>query len=125
MAMVNNRVYQNIFEEISGYLTSGWDKVIVYLEYGNSSYTFAFYEKKDEQYTKCFDLPNVPEDNLLKSFARIDDIVSQERKKGEADWSNMTMIVDNSGKMHTDFDYTDLTECSYQYMKNWKKKYLV
>ncbi|MDO4556555.1 MAG: DUF600 family protein [Lachnospiraceae bacterium] len=123
--MINDKVYQSIFEEIRGYLIQGWDKVVIYLEYGNASYTFAFYIKKGNQYTKCYDLLDVSEDALLKNFSKIDAIVSKERKKENADWSNMTMIVDSSGNMHTDFDYTDLTECSYQYKKIWKKKYLV
>ena len=25
---------------------------------------------------------------------------------------------------HADFDYTDLTDCAFQYMKDWKNKYL-
>ena len=49
------------------------------------------------------------------------------RKRNEVSgekWTNMTMIVERSGKMHVDFDYTDLTEKAYQYSKKWKKKYL-
>ena len=37
----------------------------------------------------------------------------------------MTVIVEKSGKMHADLDYTDLSEGTYQFKKNWKKKYLV
>jgi hypothetical protein len=36
----------------------------------------------------------------------------------------MTMIVSSKGEMHTDFDYTDLSQGAYQYKKNWKRRYL-
>ena len=41
--MMNEKIYQAIFDELSKYLTAEWDKLIVYLEYGNASYSFAFY----------------------------------------------------------------------------------
>lgn len=51
--------------------------------------------------------------------------MDKERKKSKDNWSNMTVIVEKSGKMHADLDYTDLSEGTYQFKKNWKKKYLV
>lgn len=47
----------------------------------------------------------------------------RDKIKGEL-WSNMTMVIDSDGNMHTDFDYTDLSSGTYQYKKAWKKKYL-
>ena len=35
------------------------------------------------------------------------------------------MIIGKDGDMHSYFDYTDISEGTYQYKKNWKKKYLV
>ena len=59
------------------------------------------------------------------NIEKIDDIVSKERKNEKDIWTNMTMVIDSSGKMKTDFDYTDLSAGTYQYKKNWKTKYLV
>ena len=59
------------------------------------------------------------------AFENIDKFVDQERKKGSESWTNMTMIVTSDGNMHADFDYTDLSEGSYKYKKDWKAKYLV
>ena len=115
----------SIFSELEGYLPKGWDKLVVYLEYGNGSYSFSFHVKTGGKYTKCYDLPDVSEDALAKSFSKIDKVILKERKKEKELWSNMTMVVDNDGNMHTDFDYTDLSEGTYQFKKNWKKKYLI
>lgn len=35
------------------------------------------------------------------------------------------MVVSKEGKMHVDYDYTNLSEGTYQFKKNWKKKYLI
>lgn len=121
---MNETVYQNIYEELNKYLMSGWEKLVVYLEYGNTSYSFSFFVKNGKDYLKCYDLQGVSEDELAKSFKKIDNLISKERGKLKDVWTNMTMVVDNEGNMHTDYDYTDLSEGTYQFKKNWKKKYL-
>lgn len=122
---MNSKIYQEIYNELSKYLLSGWEELIVYLEYGNTSYTFSFYEKINGEYVKCYDFPNVSEEALSSSFEKIEKMVSKERseEKGEL-WTNMTMIVSKSGDMHTDFDYTDLSEGTYKFKREWKKRYL-
>ena len=90
------------------------------------SYSFSFYYKDGKKYTKCFDIQNISEDALFAAFKKIDKVIAPERKKTKGDlWSNMTMLVDADGNMHTDFDYTDLSSGTYQFKKAWKKKYLV
>ena len=60
------------------------------------------------------------------AFKQIDNMVMKERSKAEGSlWTNMTMIIEPDGKMHVDFDYTDLSENAYKYSKQWKKAYLV
>lgn len=122
--MISNTLYQNIYEELSKYMAPGWEKLVVYLEYGAASYSFSFYIKKKNEYIKCYDLPYVTDDDLVKSFKEIDKFVSKERDKENEPWTNMTMVVDNAGNMRTDFDFTDLLQDSYQYRKRWKEKYL-
>ena len=124
--MINNKIFQAVFDEVSVFLPTNWEKTVIQLEYGEASYTFSFYVRMNGKYTKCFDLPLVDEDALMRAFRRIDCQVSRERKQENGDlWTVMTMIVENSGKMHTDFDYEDHSENAYQYSKDWKKKYLV
>ena len=123
--MMNDKVYQLIFDKIVAYLPSGWDRIVVYLEHGEASYSYSFFVKCGDNYTKCFDIPGLDEDSLMDSFAEIETAISKERAKSKTElWSNMTMVVDASGKMKTYFDYTDLSRGSYQYKKNWKKAYL-
>ena len=124
--MTNDNVYQSIFDEVCKYLPDDWEKVVIYLEYGESSYSISFYVKETGKYTKCYDLKGVFDEDLYQSFREInkDGTIQRSIINGEK-WTNMTMVVERSGKMHVDYDYTDLTEESYQYSKKWKKKYLV
>lgn len=122
--MINNKIYQRIFDEISQYLISGWKKLIAYFEYGHDSYSFEFFEYVDGKYIKCFEIPEIDEDELLSSFEILNETIEPERNKLKKKWSNMTFIVDSKGKMKTDFDYTDLSENSYEYKKAWKQKYM-
>lgn len=122
---MDETVFQKIYDELNEYLLPGWEKLIVYLEYGVATYSFSFYIKVGNEYINCWDLKNALDSDIRNSFKNIDEFVSLERNKSTGKWSNMTMIVKNDGDMHTDFDYTNLTEGLYQFKKNWKKKYLV
>lgn len=122
--MIEQTVYQQIFDELSKYLTENWNELIVYLEYGDASYSFSFYVKKNDEYVKCYDLPGVSDKDLEQSFRIIDGLISKERRKNKDTWTNMTMIIDRDGNMHTDFDYTDLSSGTYKFKRIWKEKYL-
>ena len=113
-----------IFDEIAQYLSSDWEKLVVYLEYDESSYLISFYEKTNGQFVNCNDIPQVSEDSLADSFSKIDAEMSKARMAENETWTNMTMIVFSTGEMHTVFDYTDLSTGSYKYKKEWKSKYL-
>ncbi len=123
--MIDEKIYQGIYDELDKYLVSGWEKLVVYLEYGKASYTFSFYVKLKGEYIKCYDIAGVSEDELAESFKKIDKVLEQERINDNELWSNMTFIVDNKGTMNADIDYTDLSDGTYQFMKKWKAKYLV
>ena len=123
--MMNEKIYQAVFNKIAPFLPDGWSKLVVYLEYSENSYSFSFFYNDGKKYIKCFDIPSVSEEAIFSAFKEIDQIVSLERNKISSDmWSNMTMVVSSDGSMHTDFDYTDLSSGTYQFKKAWKKKYL-
>lgn len=124
--MMNDKIYQLIFDNLEQYLPNTWDRLVVYLEHGAGSYSYSFFVKVGDSYTKCYDLKGINEDDLMTSFAQIEEAVFAERAKSKTElWTNMTMIVETTGKMKTTFDYTDLSSGSYQYKKNWEKAYLV
>ena len=124
--MMNEKIYQYILDEIIAFFPNDWEKTVVYLEYGENSYSFCFYCKVGKAFVQCYDISGVDEDKIDTAFQRIDKRVSKERHSVQGQlWSNMTMTVDCDGNMSTDFDYSDLSTGLYNYKKAWKKKYLV
>ncbi len=121
--MMNDRIYQIVFDEIIEFLPHKWERVIIYLEHGEESYSYSFYVKTEGSFKKCFDL-DVEDNKLFFAFANIEKQVSRERMKLDECWSNMTLVVDNEGSMKVEFDYTDFSNGNYQYKKMWKDKYL-
>ena len=114
--------FQKIFNELEVLLPRDWEKLVAYFEYGEASYLFYFYVLQGGKYIKCYDLLNASEDSIADIFREIDKILFKAQKN--QGWSNLTMVVDKEGNMHSDFDYSDLSEGAYEYHKEWKKKYL-
>lgn len=124
--MINDTIYQYIFDELAQYLPVSWDRLVVYLEHGEDSYSYSFFVKVGNAYVKCYDLIGINEGEMLRSFSKIEKAISAEREKcANEPWTNMTMVIDVNGKMKTSFDYTDFSEGSYQYKKRWKLAYLI
>lgn len=123
--MLSGMVYQKIYEELAVFLPDSWEKLVLYMEYGEESYSFSFYVKVDDKFIKCYDLPDLNEEQLYKAYREIDCLVEPERNalQGEK-WTVMTIVVDAEGNMHSDYDYADLSDGSYEYRKLWRRKYL-
>lgn len=123
--MLQKKTFQIIFNEVSKCLPQNWKRVVIYIEYGEDAYSYAFYAKVNGQYINGYNLPGASEQQIAESFRTIDKAILKERNES-ADrlWTNMTMIVDDDGTMHTDFDYSDLSTGAYKYKKQWKAKYL-
>ena len=123
--MMQKDTFQNIYNEISKFLPDKWNKIVVYLEYGDDAYSYTFYVKINGKYINGFNIPEVSKKQVYDSFEQIDRIIlSDRRKEKDRLWTNMTMIISADGTIHADFDYTDLTEGAYKYRKAWKAKYL-
>ena len=122
--MINNTIFQLVYDQLVVFAPDEWTKMVVYLEYGNASYSFTVYYKVNNRYINCFDVDGANESEIYKAFKKIDKAVSKDRKKEKDPWSNMTITIESSGKMNADFDYTDLSKGLYQYKKMWKQKYL-
>ena len=122
--MINEKIFQNIYDELDRYLMPKWEKLVIYLEFGKASYSFSFYVKVGNEFIKCYDIPNVSENDIMASFRKINELVDAERKKNNEEWTNMTITIEKSGKMHADMDYTDLSDDTYLFKKYWKTKYL-
>jgi len=115
-----------IYDELAK-LKMSWGNLVFYGEFGVKSFMMEFYVKNtDGGYTKCFDLPGIKSSAFDIAFMNIYRQVNKIRHDlpDSQRWTNFTLNLSSNGKFKIDYDYTDLTECAYEYHKKWGKKYL-
>lgn len=125
--MMENNIFQNVFDLIQDYLPDGWNKTVLFVGYTTGSYTMKFYTKINSDYIDCFRFEGVAKTDLIKTFMKIDTLLKAERNRlPEKDkWTIFTMSVDSTGAMKTFFDYEDHSEDMIAFEKEWEKKYLM
>ena len=82
--MIDDKTYQKIYDELGRFLLPDWEKIIIYLEYGEGSYAFSFYEKIWDKYVNGYDLPGVKEREIDTAFRKIDKLkvlLTREQKR--------------------------------------------
>lgn len=125
--MESTDYFQSVFDLISPYLQADWKTTVVYAEFGETSYSIEFYVAcEPNAFIKCFDLPGIDEDELLDSLDNVANVLIEQREgqtAGEA-WTNMTMTVQSTGDMKTDYDYTSPDELTFEHKQAWKERYL-
>lgn len=118
---------QTIFSAIEGLLPSGWDRVVIFAEYGEGSRCIEFYVKsKTGPFVKCYDLAGANQDEMYNAFDVVDSTIRSMRSAIPADklWRVMTMDVDRSGNFNIDYDYLGVGEDLYGWKMEWRRRHL-
>lgn len=125
--MNGDEVFQVLFELMGPELPDNWSEVVLYAEYGETSYEIEFFVKDGEgSVTKCYDLPGAADDEYYSLFEEMDSILSKDRldpDKGQP-WSTMTMAVKRTGDFKVDYAYEDALEDPLVTKNEWRKRYL-
>ena len=125
--MNGDEVYQALFDLMEPELPGDWSEVVLYAEYGESSYEIEFFVKDREGcVTKCYDLPGAVVDEYYSLFEEMDSILSKDRSdsdKGQP-WSTMTMAVKRAGDFKVDYAYDDEQEDPLTVKERWRKRFL-
>ena len=124
---MNEIVFQDVFDRLQDCLPEKWENVILYVAYTTGSYSMKYYSNcGNGEFVDCFKQEGVNKAQLIKLFMGIDKILAPERKAldDKNRWTVMTMIVNKTGEMKTEFDYKDISESAIEYEQEWKKKYL-
>ena len=128
---VNNMIkisFQKIFDILSENVPDNWQKIVLYVEYGEESYLIKYFVKNSTgKYLDCYAFDFLDEKSLNEVFSDINNIITPARKNASPKdlWYVMTMIVDDTGCFRTEYEYEDISEYSIEYYMKWKKKYLV
>lgn len=120
-----NDIYLAVAEELVTVLPEKWEKVMLYSQITDDSYEFFFYVQVGEQFIQCYELEQefgIPRKEIRKCFSKLNDILKSDYK--EKKWYVLTYLLDKNGKFTTEYEYTDYSENSLDYKKQWKVKYL-
>ena len=120
--------FQNLYELLDAVLPNTWDKVVFRAEYRDGSYSMKYYVKDSAgEYTDCFSIPGISEDEIVNAFIQIDKILFPERQQlsEEKRWNVLTMVIDSDGQFKTYFSYDNIDLDYNAFIDNWKKLYLV
>lgn len=125
--MSEQELLQDIYEQLEQYFPSDWENIVFYGECKEDSYLYEYYvDNGSGEYIKCFKLPGIIRKDLIKTFTQINQIVKAYRSTLSRNnlWTNITIIMKHTGQVKAEFDFTDLSDGGYEYMKRWKQKYL-
>ena len=130
----SNEIYGKIADTLNETIPEEWDKVLLYgeiLEDVQRAY-FNYYPAGSDESVYSHDIPNlfeVSQDKYKKLWYELVKILSElwrTFKNSEQElWTNLTFILESTGKFKIDYDYTDLTNASpSERHLIWDYKYL-
>jgi uncharacterized protein (TIGR01741 family) len=126
-------IYQEIAETLNDLIPEKWEKVHLYAEGWEGYSTEYFYYKPatGEMAVLSYDIPKRfgldeedfenREDKLRKLALTLQQIFLEQ---GQEPWSNLTFILEHSGKFHIEYGYEDMSEIDPgEQREAWKAKY--
>jgi len=127
---MNENEFQLIANELHTVLPTGWTKTVLYAEITENAYEIFYYcfVEGEDISIQCYKLPSlyeITEKQIDVTIDRIAAIIKKAYTETEDKWSVMTFNINSMGKFNVEYDYSDLSEGSYEFKKVWKDKYLI
>ncbi|TYQ14650.1 UNVERIFIED_CONTAM: uncharacterized protein (TIGR01741 family) [Acetivibrio alkalicellulosi] len=129
-----NEKYGEIAKTLNETIPEEWDRVLLYGEINEDIRTafFNYYPVGGNESVYSHDIPNlfnISRSQYKESLRQILDILEEiwrEFKINEEEvWTNITFILESTGKFKIDYDYTDLSDASPRKQHIiWDYKYL-
>ncbi|MBT2680531.1 DUF600 family protein [Bacillus sp. ISL-35] len=128
------QIYQQIANTLVNLIQEDWVKIFLYAEYreGYRKVFFYYYPQEGAKPVYSLDIPdlyNIDEDafdeldnELYDHFSRL---WVEFREQEQERWTNLTFILENTGKMKIDYGYQDISELSpVEKQDKWEAEYL-
>lgn len=114
-----NEIYEDIAYEVNSIIPDEWDKVYIYAEESEGAETaWIYYIPVD----KSSPVNIQPSQEIFNCFERL---WHEFKNNNQEVWTNLTFVLDSTGKFKIDFGYEDLSEAdTYEIRVIWKYKYL-
>ncbi|MCI6185704.1 MAG: antitoxin YezG family protein [Spirochaetia bacterium] len=122
-------LFNFLAETLQSVLPDTWELVHLYSELSENSHDISFYckIKGNNNYINCYNLENfdISENEIDCAIEKISVQLREFWIASKDKWTNCTFSLKSDGDFNFDIDYTDLTNCAYEYREQWKKKYLL
>ncbi|MCE5287478.1 MAG: antitoxin YezG family protein [Pelosinus sp.] len=128
------KLYPKIAKVLVDIIPEDWDKVYLYAEIreGYRQVFFYYYPEKSNSPIYSLDITdkfNINEKQFDERETQLYNCFSELRKEFEIQkqelWTNLTFILDSTGKMKLDYGYEDLSQISpVEKQDKWEAKYL-
>lgn len=128
------QIYGKIANLLNDLIPEDWDKVYMYGEaLEDTGIVYFFYHSigKDEYVYSHYipEIADMPQYEYYKCLEQLVDNIrelqNEFRKNGQDVWTNLTLMLENTGEFKIDYDYTDLSDVSdYKRQIIWEYKYI-
>lgn len=127
------QTFEIIANKIQPILPHDWKKVVFHAEVAEDSYEMFYYvfTSEGDKPIQCYDLSDlyeIDEDQIDAIFEELYDPLKDEQAEliteGKQPWTTITLVFSEDGAFKADYDYSSIDD-GYEYLKNWKAKYLV
>ena len=118
-------VYERLYKVVVPTLPNAWTKIIIYAAFVKDSCDIKYYVKvNDGSVYDCFQLQINPK-QIFDILAQIHHELAIARNPLSPDkrWNGVTIVIENDGAFHADFDYDELT-LNAGVNEQWTQKYL-
>lgn len=127
-------IYEKIANKVNEIIPEEWDKLYMYAEVSEGASEVFFYYYPKGKNTPIYNLDigdvfEIDEDEFDEMSMELNDYferLREEFKKNKQEpWTNLTLVLESTGKFNIDYDYTDLSEAdSYVQHIIWRYKHL-
>ena len=127
-------IYQNIADVLVEMIPEEWEKILLYAEIreGFSQVYFYYYPVKQEKPVYSLDIVDIfnLDKNLYKTFKQelndcFEELWTEFIVQNQEQWTSLTYILDNKGRMKISYGYDDISEFSPDEKQDkWEAKYL-
>lgn len=128
------KIYEKIASKINEIIPEEWDKVYLFSQVNEhaAEVYFYYYPKGKTKPVYLFDITELFEyeehefDELRYALINLFEELWQEFKNsGQEVWTNLTFILESTGRFKVDYDYSDLSEVDdYEQQLIWEYRYL-
>lgn len=127
-------IYPKIANILLNMIPEEWDKVLIYSEVreGYERMYFYYYPKNKVEPIYSLDIidnfdidEDILEDKEMKLYECFRELWYEFKKQGQEQWTYLTFILDATGKMNIEYNYSNVSEISPVDKQNaWMKRYL-